>query len=49
VNRREALHEVAVAVRQRGDQVGAQFVDINSTKPVSRLSAPSLRRTAAPE
>lgn len=34
---------------QRGDQAGAQFADIDPAKPVSRLSAPGLRRTASPE
>jgi len=34
---------------QRGDQVGAQFVDIEPAKAIARLAAPGLRRTAAPE
>lgn len=29
---------------QRGDQVGAQYVEREEAKPVSRLAAPSLRR-----
>lgn len=34
---------------QRGDQVGAQFVDHEPQKPVTRLAAPSLRRHPPPE
>lgn len=34
---------------QRGDQIGAQFVEHEPAAPVTKLAAASLRRTAAPE
>lgn len=34
---------------QRGDQIGAQFVEQEPATPVTKLAAASLRRTAAPE
>lgn len=34
---------------QRGDQIGAQFVEHEQAAPMPKLAAASLRRTAAPE
>jgi hypothetical protein len=34
---------------QRGDQIGAQFVDHEPAAPVTKLAAAGLRRTAAPD